>query len=208
MPKRKELPYEVVSGLEPGFSRGNYIHWYPYYSPAKFLFRRPSCHHPTFCTIRSFHDKVLNNSTCLLCTGRTMSRGEVLLRVAVAEVFGGEVFTVEDKVVQGFVGSVDVFIPRYSLIVQYDGVQHFDKAHHQTAAACQWEIDQRLNCMAFEQGFRVLRIHHDDAPDLGAVASLLWRVKVCCSQWHGRNFVWWSQSFGTPMTWGCKLLQV
>lgn len=208
MPKRIELPPEVINGLDPAFKGGKNIRLYPYSSSKKFVFSRPTCDHRTYCTIKSFHNKLRPSRECWQCTGKTNSVCEVLLRKAVKGVFEGEVFTVEDRVVDGFPGAVDVFVPRYSLIIQFDGVHHFEKGHHQTSVAQQKEIDEDLNCLAWKQGFRVFRIHYLDATTQEAMTSLVFYAKNVCHTYPGRNFVYWSQSFCKPHILGCELVEL
>lgn len=198
----------AISGLHEDFNGGKDIYKCTVNSRVKFVFRFPTCSHSTFCTISAFEKKVLAGNQCKLCGKFARSKGELRLRQAVEEVFVGHTFTVEDRVVQSFKGAVDLFIPAYSLIVQFDGPHHFEGKYHNTTAASQKVIDKRLNCKAFGLGFRVFRVHHLDGDELKKMIELLKRVKHNCDKFSAFRFVWESRSFKTPVHLGRGLVQV
>lgn len=68
-------------------------------------------------------------------------------------------FVLEARVVQGWGGAVDIFELNYRIIIQIDGAQH--------DAATQKRKDDVCNAKAAGQGFRVLRVWHEDICKLG-----------------------------------------
>jgi hypothetical protein len=63
-------------------------------------------------------------------------------------------YVVEAKVVKGWTGGVDIFVPGLNLLIQIDGEHHDD--------ACQQDKDLAFMCLAVQQKFNVLRVHYND----------------------------------------------
>jgi hypothetical protein len=63
-------------------------------------------------------------------------------------------YVVECRLVHGWKGNVDIWIPGLNLIIQVDGEHHDDAAHQDT--------DLAFITVAVQQRFHVLRVHYQD----------------------------------------------
>jgi hypothetical protein len=81
-------------------------------------------------------------------------------------------FVVECRVIKGWHGTVDIFVPGLNLIIQVDG-QHHDDCEQQ-------DRDVAFMCMAARQNYHVFRVHHADIKNVAAdVADV---VHACMHQ--------------------------
>ena len=78
--------------------------------------------------------------------------------------------------------SVDMYVPRFKLCIMIDGEAHFRDSRDMTAED-QGSIDDRFNRDAVQKGYRVLRLHHEDA----ALYKIIIRIAVqrCMSGVYG-----------------------
>lgn len=78
--------------------------------------------------------------------------------------------------------SVDIYVPRFRLCIMIDGEAHF-RDSRDTLAEDQGSIDDRFNRDAVQKGYRVLRLHHEDA----ALYKVIIRIAVqrCLSGVYG-----------------------
>jgi very-short-patch-repair endonuclease len=64
-------------------------------------------------------------------------------------------------------GPQDIWVPSLDLIIQVDGEQHFKGRVFDNGYTESHERDEEFNIMCFEQGFRLLRLHHRDEGNFG-----------------------------------------
>lgn len=114
--------------------------------------------------------QVLELPKCYRCgqKGRKPSEHELDAYAVLDRVCGQTLWVAEVRILKRFGGAVDIFIPVYNLIVQIDGEQHFAGKFHSCTAAEQAINDDKMNKRAWEQGFKVLRVHHHDSRSFGA----------------------------------------
>lgn len=87
-------------------------------------------------------------------------------------------YVVECRLVKGWYGAVDLFVPGLNLIIQVDG-QHHDECEQQ-------DKDMAFMCMAVQQAFNVFRIHYSDIKYVHAEVD---SVVAACMQHHPNGLV-------------------
>ena len=75
---------------------------------------------------------------------------------------------IEAKVLRENFGAVDIWIPKYCLLIMVDGEGHFNKMYNLPSLA-QEQRDDRFHAEACRLGFHVLRLHHVDQFDFKSV---------------------------------------
>lgn len=106
---------------------------------------------------------------------------------------------IDHKLLGGRFSPVDIYLPCLDLCIMVDGEGHFSK-HHSITAQNQEEIDNVFNLEAIRCGFKVLRLHYEDA---GLYAAI---VKVAVSRCRKEIFgsIDFSKSYGINIrsAWG------
>lgn len=130
--------------------------------------------------------------------GNDVSRYESLAWRIVRSLFLGHML-VEVSILGGRLGKADIWLPydtcgqlRLNLIIQVDGEGHTCYSMRGRSVAVQQDRDERFNTACWQQGRRLLRLHHAD--------KLQWPQFVQfaiqeCRTWPGRSFAWFTDSY-------------
>lgn len=112
--------------------------------------------------------------TCKLCPGQPVQQGMCMPPCGERQLCdwlgqAGIRYETQFKVLLGWYGALDVWLPQYRVGVMVDGEQHFPShhtGHHTTSSIAQAEIDARFNAAVLgDRGARIgglVRLHHHD----------------------------------------------
>lgn len=130
--------------------------------------------------------------SCLICfkrKGETPEEGDV--HEVLQDKFPDVEYFPECKVLKGFKGAIDFAVLRERLLIQIDGVYHFNKPLYKLRAYGKGQavVDARCNATALQEGWHMLRIHKDDLEDTESLVRELRKVARDCEETAARHRV-------------------
>jgi very-short-patch-repair endonuclease len=138
----------------------------------------------------TLHNVRHHNSWCPICKE---SKGEKAIRLWLEN---NDIDYDSQFQIEGYRHFYDFYIPTVNLIVEYDGIQHFQHVpffHREYSLEYRQDLDKQKMIRAFQNGYSMLRIHYKDFDKISELLSSLVTTKlppqVFCSRTEGYDYL-------------------